>query len=157
MLIYVNHVCAYIHTCTHTHTPSIYTYLPHKHKRLKLEWQSSFTIFFFKQGFPQLLDQGHVQMPFEYLQGWRFLLVSEQSVPSSVILTMGKSFLMCFLPCLCPLPLVLSLGATKESPALSLHPPSRCLHTLMRPPRALSPGWTAPALPSFPEVGVSSL
>ena len=54
--------------------------------------------------------------------------------------------LLCF--SLCALPLVLPLGTTEKSLALSsLHPPYRWLYTLIRSPQAFSsPGWRVPAL-----------
>lgn len=56
------------------------------------------------------------------------------------------------LPCLCPLPLVLSLGIITESLALfSLHARFRYVHTWIRIPRSFpSPGWITPILSVFP-------
>lgn len=125
MLVYVNCVCAYIHT-----PPlSIYIFMT----------QFSFTILFFKQGFPQPVDQDQVQMPFAK-DGDSTTSLSNLC-PSSVILKMEKSFLMLLqnLQCfsLCPSPLVLSLG-TREEPGSVFAPSSRYLHTVLRCPRALS-------------------
>ena len=73
-----------------------------------------------------------------------------------VTLTVRKCFLMfrghllCF--CLCPLPLVLSLGTNAKSLAPSYpHPPFRYSYTLISSPWVFSsPGWTIPALSPFP-------
>lgn len=71
------------------------------------------------------------------------------TVNSKKCFSVLRGSLLCF--SLCQLPLVLSLDTTEKSMALSfLHPPFRYLHSLMRCPLALCPGWTVHHNSLFP-------
>ena len=85
----------------------------------------------------------HIQTTFDSFQVGRLHNLSTQPLPV---------LLMCFI--LCPVHLVLSLGATEKIPARSsLHPPFRCLYTVMWSFSAFSsPNWTVPALSSSPNM-----
>lgn len=133
MLIYVNHVCAYIHT----QPLSIYIFY-HVYSK---DWG-------WKDNCPlQFSFSSRASHIIKIMS--RFLLsISKDGdstslgnlCPSSVILPREKPFLIFIqnLLCLswCPLPLVLALGATEKSLALSLHPPSRFLHAVRRSPQS---------------------
>ena len=96
-----------------------------------------------KQGQQEQVAQDCVQLGFDCLQGWRLCSLPGQPVlvldyPDSkkVISYVRWNFLYFNL---CPLPLVLSLGTTEKSLALSsLLSSTRYLNTLIRSPRAFS-------------------
>lgn len=109
----------------------------------------------FKQGHLQCIAQDHVLQAFECLQGERLDNFLGQLVPVLSQLYSKKMFLRFRgnLPCLilCPLPLILSVGATKKNLALPYFPPHcRYLQTLTNSPKAFSsPDCTVLALGAF--------
>ena len=82
-------------------------------------WRSLGPTPLLKKGYLKLVAQDHVQMSFEYLQGWRLRNLSGQAVqvlshPHSEKMfpdIQGEPPVFQFVP----LPLVLSLGTTKKS------------------------------------------
>jgi len=90
-----------------------------------------------KQGQLEQVAQSHVQLGFEYLQGWGLHNISQQPFPVSEHLH-SLIFKWDFLYfSLCPLPLVFSLGTSEKSLALPLLPPIGYLYTLIRSPLRL--------------------
>jgi len=120
-------------------------------------WRSSGPTLLLKQDHQEPGAQDHVQMAFECLQGGRLHNLSGQ--PLAILghthrvkkyFLMFRWTLLCF--SLCPLPVVLSLGTTERSLALSAsQPPCRYLYTLRRCPlirlfsRLNSPSSLSPA------------
>lgn len=86
-----------------------------------------------RQGHPEPAARNHVQMTFEYLQGWRLRDLHGQPVLVALIVKMFPCmrYILCF--CLCPLTPLLSLGTIGRSLApSSQHLPFRYLYLLVR-------------------------
>jgi len=105
-------------------------------------WRSCGPTTLLNQGHLETVSQDHVQMAFEYLQGWRTHSLRRRLCQWSVTLTVKKCFLtltknlLCF--DFCQLPMVLPLGTTEKNLApSSLHLHFRNLYTLLRSPLGL--------------------